>query len=58
MVKIGSEMRPFVRVHDRLLWFAIITSFFAEALKCWLVNTGAREMTYLCELQCVRALID
>ena len=47
-----------MRVHDRVLGFAIITSFFAEALKCWLVNAGAREMTYLCELQCVRALID
>ena len=48
-----------MRVHDRRLWFAIITSCFAEALKCWLVNTaGAREMAYLCELQCVRALID
>ena len=47
-----------MRVHDRVLWFAIITSCFAEALKCWLVNTGAREMAYLCELQCVRALID
>lgn len=45
-----------MRVHDGLLWFAIITSFFAEALKCWLVNTGgggAREVTDLCELQCV-----
>ena len=47
-----------MHVHDRLLWFAIITIFFAEAVKCWLVKTGAREMTYLCELQCVRALID
>lgn len=47
-----------MRAHDRVIWFAIITSFSAEALKCWLVNTGAREMTYLCELQCVRVLID
>jgi len=35
-----------MRVHYRVLWFAIITSFFAEALKCWLVNTGAREMNF------------
>ena len=39
-----------MRVHDRVLWFAIITSFFAEALKCWLVNTGAREMVQVSSL--------
>lgn len=32
-----------MRVHDRVLWFAIITSFFAEALNVgWLMLVRVR----------------